>query len=103
RGSDRVFRSNASILPRLPVAAGTSGSAGPDPADVGAERLQLPGEVGVAAVHVEGIEHEGLAVGGEAGDHEGGTRSHVLSADRRARQPVDTAHDRVTTLVADVG
>src|SRR5262249_3716010 len=95
--------SNTSILPRLPSPAGTSRSAGPHPADVGAERPELPGEVGVPPIDVEGIEHESLAVGGEAGDDERGPRPYVLGPHRCPRQAVDAPHDRVTTLVANVG
>src|SRR5262245_1822552 len=78
-------------------------SAGPDPADVGAERPELAGEIDVPTVDVEGIEHAGLALGGEAGDDEGSARPHVLGTHRRPGQPVDTPDDGVATLVADVG
>ena len=45
--------------------------------DVGAERPELAGQVGVAAVDVVGVDDGGLAVGGETGEQQGGAGPHV--------------------------
>ncbi len=61
------------------------------------------GEIGVAAVDVERVEHGGLAVGGQPREHQRRAGAHVERAYRRRRQPVDPADHRVATFVADVG
>ena len=48
-----------------------------DTLDVGAERAQRRREVGVAAVDVEGVEHDGLTVGRQSREHERGTGTDV--------------------------
>ena len=56
------------------------------PDHVGAERPQAGGEVGVAPIDVMGVEHDGLALGGEPGEHQGGPRPHVERPHRRTGQ-----------------
>ena len=51
---------------------------------------------------MEGIEHNGVAVGGQAGEDQRRARAHVERAHRRPRQPRHPADHRVATLVADV-
>src|SRR4051812_28791231 len=70
---------------------------------VGAEGLELAGQVLVAAVDVVGVGHGGLAVGGEAGHDQGGAGPDVPRLHRRAAQPRHPPHDRMVALGADVG
>src|SRR6266699_3861842 len=58
----------------------SSSGGGRDAPDVGAEGLELTGEIGITAIDVVRVEDAGLAVGGEPGDHEGGAGAHVLGA-----------------------
>src|SRR5574341_1269150 len=52
------------------------------PGHVGAERAELARKVGVAAVDVVRIEHFGLPVGAESGEHERGAGADVEGAHR---------------------
>src|SRR5436853_431478 len=81
----------------------SSSGGGPDAPDVGAEGLELTGEIGIPAIDVVRIEDAGLAVGGEPGDHEGGAGAHVLSAHGCAGEPVHAPDHRVAPRGADVG
>ena len=80
--------------PSAPTTHGTASAPVADALDVGAERAQRRGEVGVAAVDVERIEHDGLAVGGEPREHQRGAGAHV---ERRApARPTAASTPRTT-------
>src|SRR5262245_5674963 len=71
--------------------------------DVGAEGTQRRGEVVEAAIDVLAAVPRRLAVGREPGEHERGAGADVGRGHRRAREPFDTADDRVPAFRAHVG
>src|SRR5262249_30678446 len=73
------------------------------PGDVGAERPQGPGEVGIAPVDVLAVVDDRLLVGCEPGEGERRTSPDVGRAHRRSRQPFDTTDDRVPALRPHIG
>src|SRR5687768_15402904 len=77
--------------------------ASPGPPNRCPQGPQLRGEIGVAPVDVMRLQHPRLAVGRQAGEHQGRPRPHVLGPHRRAREPLDAPDDRVAAVVADVG
>ncbi len=62
-----------------------------------------PDEVVVATVDVVHPAIDGLALGGEAGDHHRGAGADVVGAHGRTRQAGNAAHDRMVAVGADVG
>ena len=80
---------------RLPgVGAAESGTAQSRRSTSAPEGPQRGRQVGVAPVDVLAVVDDGLAVGDEAGEHEGGAGPHVGRRHRRAREALDAAHDR---------